>query len=372
MSKSGLSFIQVIMGLFWLTCQSFLSGQVWAGEIFPETTWESPQVPGTLYGAAAGRCPERCLVLLYKNKIVMMRLGKTSQEVSLMTEVRAGPLESFDRIHFGDFDGNGRPDVLVNGWQKDRVFSRWYLWQDGHFIPKKDFAATVMPLKWQGQTRLFSQTLRGRGEWSQTLKEIRTNGKTKSTKPMLIRLSKGLGSNPIGLFALQSAGERLVYLSDEGKLTLLDGLGKRVWHSGLKYGGAVDRIAFEGRDPTGIKSTQILGLPPRMAYHPESATLYVAKNSGFLPSAIGAFPDMKATEYVALKATANGLQETFVSRRFDGAISDLNLVDFDGDGHENEVLIVLWVRAGGLLESAEPASSKIVVINLQRPKGRGK
>lgn len=367
MTKNRRGFILLGMVLFGLTCQSFLRREAWAGEVFPETTWESTPMPGVLYSAAVGLCPERCIVLLYKDKVVLMRLGKSSEDLSLMTEVKSKPTESFHRVHLGDFDNDGTTDILINGFRNERAFSRWFNWQDGRLVKRQDFTATVMPLWWQGKMRLFSQTLRGRGEWSQTLKEVSpgTKGNPKKSGLIELRLAKGLGSNPIGLFALQSIGEHLVSLSEEGLLTLSDGSGKRLWRSGLKYGGAVDRIAFEGRDPTGVKQDQILTLPPRLATHPESAMLYVAKNSGFLPAAIGAFPDMKAAEYVKLKATGNGLQETFVSRRFDGAISDLNLVDFDGDGHENEVLIVLWVRAGGLLESSQPVSSRVVVVGVK-------
>ena len=380
MNKSRQPFIWLITALFWFTCQSFLSGGAWAGEVFPETTWESAPMSGALYSAAAGLCPERCLALVYKDKIALMRIGKRSEVLSPMAEVNAEATESFHRVHLGDFDADGVTDILVNGFQEERVFSRWFNWQDGHLVKKQDFVATVMPLWWQGKMRLFSQTLRGRGEWSQTLKEISLDAKSapKKSERIRLRLATGIGSNPIGLFALQSMDERLVSLSEEGILILSDGLGKRLWRSGLKYGGAVDRIALEGRDPMGVKQDQILMLPPRLAYHAHSAALYVAKNSGFLPAAIGAFPDMKATEYVVLKATTNGLQETFVSRRFDGAISDLNLVDFDGDGRKNEVLIVLWIRTGGLLESAQPVSSRVVVVAagdeapVTRHSGRGK
>jgi hypothetical protein len=95
--------------------------------------------------------------------------------------------------------------------------------------------------------------------------------------------------------------------------------------------------------------------------YPNTKSIYVMKNEGYLKNVIGAVPSIKASQMVRLSYTGYGFQEDWNSPRLDGAISDFTLVDWDGDGRE-EILASFLLRDRGYVDTLKKQDSLLIVI----------
>lgn len=352
-----------VIGLVSGLCLYFIIPSATAGRIFSQAVWESEPIPGAILsvvGVDVNRDGRLDWVMAFPDKLVVADFAPDGA-MQVITTIAANVSEGFHRVHCGDFNGDGEPEILLNGFLNGRAFSRLFVWRGGGLQMVQEFSSTVMPLVMTNGERLYSQALRGRGEWSQRLVEQNWFGAYYQDSKPSLRVAKGIGGNTISLFALTGMGQDLAVLKDDGLIEVMDAqAGQRQWQSGLKYGGAVDAVPLTGRDPLGLKNATNLPLPPRLVFLPKQQTLLVAKNNGFLPSAVGAFPNIKSAQYAVLSWTNGGFQERHLSQRYDGAISDVGSVNFKGD--RNAIVLAMWSRAGGVLNSSRPKESFLVVL----------
>lgn len=103
--------------------------------------------------------------------------------------------------------------------------------------------------------------------------------------------------------------------------------------------------------------------PPVVVPQMRSEHLYVIKNEGYLKNVIGAVPSVKNAQIVRLDWTGYGFQESWNSPRFDGALTDFQVIDWDGDGFP-EILATLLLRDKGYADTLKNQDTLIVVIDL--------
>lgn len=363
--------ITLLTALFFLTCHVFHSGTALAGTVFLDAAWQSAEIDGPVYGSTLADVNgdgARDVVTVLRKRAVVHSLAVDGSLMPLVT-VAAGVGEDFHRVFAGDFNRDGEIEILLDGFAREKPFARLVAIRGGQQVVTQEFKALVTPLFWQGEERLFSQTMRGRGEWAQFFSLLEWQGTAYQTSQNGIRIAEGVGSNSVSLFAVTGLGDKLAILMDDGFLVVTDASGKKIWRSGLRYGGALDTLSFEDKDPLGMKRVEELPVMPRLGVLRGGSALVVPKNLGFLPAAIGAFSNMRAAQYSVLEWTEGGFQERKASPNYDGAISDVEVVDNDGDGIKNEILLTLWSRKGGVLETSQPKKSLLTVVPSGFPGG---
>lgn len=360
LKKSRWCFIFIVAVL----CRLFPMEIAAAGSVLPGAFWQSPEISGAILSASWGDvdgngAPE--IVTVQESRLEILTKNPDGS-LTLLATFEANDGERFHRVWVGDFNGDFHVEMVLDGFRGDRPFAKILGWQNGQVIVLQTERAAVAPLFWQGMTRLFRQVGHGRGDWAQDLQELAWNGSRYAANGSTLSLAKGVGGNGVSLYSLTGLGDKLAVFQDDGFLIVMDGNGKQLWRSGLRYGGALDEAAFSGRDPLGINRTGRVILVPRGSWQDRGQTLTVIKNIGFLPSVVGAFANMKASEFAMLEWTEGGFQERKVSPRYDGAISDVSAIDYDGDGLSDELLLVLWSRKGGVLETSRPKTSILTVV----------
>lgn len=96
----------------------------------------------------------------------------------------------------------------------------------------------------------------------------------------------------------------------------------------------------------------------------DNLSIYLVKNEGYLKNVIGAVPSIKNTQMVRLVWSGYGFQEVWNSPRLEGAISDYDLVDWDGDGKE-EILAAFLLREGGYVDTLKRQDSLFIVLDTE-------
>lgn len=398
----------MIFIVFFLMCLGFTSLS-WGGAYVPDALWEGELVSGAVLSVAVGDVDgdgRGNLVVLDEQKAVVYA---SLDVLGALATLTAKKHRQFHRVWVADVDGDGIAEVLINGFQNDSIFSTLYRVQDGDFklwqdfygkivIPWGNSPPTSLPYTQRGGDDLLSQDQKGRWAWSQVLSGLHWN-KDQFEETQKLRLKNGVGWQRVSLFDVAGLEGHLVINRNDGTLELAKD-GKALWRSGMKYGGAVDAIKFNSRDPMGIVREERFGIAPRLLARtvvekimpitkaipdlphknrktslpeevpqpvlmPRGSELIAVRNDGFLEGVIGKFARMKSAEIVQLEWTGKILHEKQVSRRFDGAISDMAVLDFDGDGLKNEILVSFWVRQGGMLETMAPKKSVLAVIRLK-------
>lgn len=329
--------------------------------MFADSLWESPKLDETVLSAGFGDVDQDFaydLVFLSRGRLSAARF--TDVGFKVFAKLHSGAVEEFHRVSVGDFDGDAVSEVLLNGFRRGEVFSRLYRVAGKKFVLKQEFNALVLPFVLNGRNTLLSQSVHPPWRWGHDFTELTFDG-GKFVAGKGPRIYRGIGDQSQSLFALVGMGENLLELSGENRLRVWSPAGKRLWQSGLSYGGAYDFAEFDGRDPLGVNSDLRYFIPPRMAFEPFSQTLQVVKNDGYIKSLVGAIPVMKSAQIVSLRWDGERLQETATLPHHDGAITDVVAVDFNQDGLR-ELLVVFLVRKLGYLDALRTQDSIIAVL----------
>lgn len=337
----------------------FFSPSTWAQKIFPDSIWESAVTPDTILGFAYGDADHD-----FNDDVVMVQAGKivvstfVQDGFSVSNEYKAGAGETFHRVWLID-DGTGTQDILINGFVGGRIFSKMLRLNGRKFNVRFDKDSLVVPLLIGSGWRLCEQIQFGSRSWSNEVHYVDIkNGVLTSTG--FFTLGKGLSGTAPSLLATAGMGDGVIIWDDSGKIWIQDLHGKKTWKSGLSYGGPVDYVDVTDRSLIGLTDHTRTLLPVRMAYDVASRKLITAKNEGTLKSVVGAIPIIKSAQWVTLSFGSAGFQETRVSPSFNGAITDIQLVDFNHDGSP-EMMASFLINKGGSFDSLTRQSSVLVV-----------
>ena len=325
-----------------------LTSRARAESIFPQSEWESPPLPHTIVSAASGDVngDGQSDIVFSTSQGVFLTTATTPADSKKIIESHG--LEEFHRVHAGGFRHDGGADILVNGFIQNQAFSELWQWHQGKWQSVQRFPAIVMPRYWHGATVLFEQKLRGRGAFAEDITALQWNGKKFVATPDHVPLNRGVGPANLNLFQVVGMGDKMALILPSGHIAVVDAQGKTLWRSGVKYGGSVDHLNYASKDPLGLQTESVLALMPRMMYDNITNRIYVIKNAGILS---------QTAQYFVLSWTAGGLQEGFVSRRFDGTIVDLNTAD--------GLLLSLW--AGKNFLSDVTATPKSIMTKVAAP-----
>ncbi|OVE81359.1 hypothetical protein BVY03_04025 [bacterium K02(2017)] len=332
---------------------------------FKQSLWESEPIPQQILSLAYGKLTHYGLdqiIYCTKNKIVVGEIK--AQKLVEYFNLKAPKTQEYHRLSMGDWNQDGNINIIVNGFESGRVFSDLYQFKNQKLILVQSFDNLVMPLKLNGKTELYNQKWFGQGEWEKQAHQMIYNGKRWVSSSNFISVNNGLGRNAFSLFDMVSMGNKLVYFNRDASLLVSDLKGKKIWKSSLNFGGAVDYTKIKHRDPLGLNKDKLYMISPRMAW--ANNQLYVFHNQSYINSVVGTIPQIKTTQFLSLKwKQQDGFQESFRSQTFQGALTDVRSIDFDGDGQQ-ELLVSFIKRKGGYLgPTHKKQSSRIAVLKLK-------
>lgn len=319
-----------------------------AGQIFSGSLWESPIISDAVISIASADLNQDLnndIVYLTKKKIIVASL--IGEKLTTLSTKVAGTQTEYHRVSAGDWDGDGQAEILVNMMVRDRVVSELYHLEKNKLVLVHDFDSLVMPLVFDDGEALYSQYMYGIWSWASEIQRVDAKTFAKQKK---IKIRSGIGNNLISLWSMRAMDGRLVYLQDDNKLEVIDQRGQKYWRSGMTYGGSVDAVEFETKDAMGLSTESRYPIETRFCLDAASATLFVIKNDVYIGSVLGTVPNVKSSQLIGLSWSDAGFQEKWQSGRYDGALSDLQVIDFDQDGL-NEILVAFLVHNHGYLDA---------------------
>lgn len=350
-------FFVAVLGCF----IGFLTSRpVSATSLFSKPFWQSAVLPEEVVSVAYGDLNNDWqLDIAWASGTQIQVLTYDAGRWPVWAQLKAGSQERFIRIDVGDWNFDGRRELLVSGWLRGGVFSRLYELQGQKFKSLKEFGSLVSSVSLEGRPQLCSQRYLGQGRWAPVADILVQKGKKWISKGQLT-VQKGLAQNQLSLWSMVGLGAQQVVLTGEQKL-LVQKQGAKLWKSGVSYGGVAGLIDLKERDPLGLNQRQKrMVVPTRMVV--ERQDLYVIKNDEYLKSVVGIKPHPKSSQIVRLRWEGeNGLAEVHNSPRYGGAITDLRLIDFNGDGRL-ELLVSFLVRQSGYLDQFSAQKSRIAIV----------
>lgn len=328
------------------------------------TLWQSELIPDEIVSVVVGELDRDWGIdLVYISRHALVVTNLAGGRVTERSRLKIPQHTELHRISSGDFDRDGQIDLIVNANIKDRFESRLYHVLNGKLELKHTFENLVMPLSLGHEVNLYVQRYLGQGRWSPEMRHLNFQNSSWSEGAVTI-LKKGVGHNQLSLFDVAADGALLAQIRGDSRLEVRALNGERKWLSGLTYGGAVDYYRIQSRDPLGLNSESIQVVAPRMQW--QGSSLWLAKNDSYLGAVVGSVPNVKSARLVLLDGTNDGgFTEAFTSTTFNGAIADVQLLDFDEDS-EREILIVTQDHQSGFLDGYSSQKSRLSIVDFIR------
>lgn len=342
---------------------------------YPNTLWSSETIP---YPVLAVRVAsvidpvQKNILVLSFDRLILYELTAEKQMVKL-AEIIASAGEEWIKMGLFDENRDGIFEMIISGVRHERVFSILAKIEEGKFKRVTEVPFYLSIVSWDGEKKVVGQKRVGSDDffgplffyaWEENqlvLKnEVRLPGGLSGKSISLFEVMGVKAQGLDGFFSLEKSGGLTFFEKKERKFV-------RFWTSGEKYGGSVFYLDRMVRNPLNqVESTRFLiplGLGDQPAVHEGEAPypFYAAKNNGYLGQVVGAVPTVKNSQLVRFIWTGHGFEENWNSPRFDGGLSDFIVIDWDGDG-KNEILAVLILKQGSLGRSVKKKQSLLIVL----------
>lgn len=361
---------------------------------YPSSIWSSERIPENLIGIKAGYFGENREILLAgltPKRLILFKVE--GDQLVEKASFKGGPRDEWIKLSLTDLEGDGIDEILVSGFYGENIQSLIIKFENNKLIKIGNLDYYLSSITLNNEKIVAGQKRLGGDDFTGPVFKMKWNGKALE-KGEEIFLSSGLSGESMSLYAIQGVQlvedqRGFVHLSPSGKLVYFQemaGKYKRQWTSGGEYGGAVTYLDRPIRNatnevverrffiPLSFQTDQSAGrivvnrppipfITPQTFFPNQTQALHVIKNEGYLKNVLGAVPSIKNSQIVRLTWTGYGFQEDWNSPRFDGAISDFDLVDWDGNG-DLEVLAILLLRDKGYVDTLKKQDSLLIVIDV--------
>lgn len=358
---------------------------------YPGALWSSARMPSPLVGVRVGQITNDFPLEVATLSLQQLTLYQIrDHQLTKLLEYKGEHGSEWMKLNLFDVDGDGVSEIIISGFVTDRPHS-WIMQLQGNqlkIIQEVEFYLNILP--WQGQEILVGQKGFGGAAFTGPLLQLKWDGKN-LIQAGEIALPGKLLPEAMSLYSLYGWDVQdrrgFLFLSDTARLYFFErdtDKWKRSWASGANYGGPVVFLDRETRNILNQVETTRFFVPLKMAsnrwlprrWHPPLVAqstgdgrqstanqdkLYLVKNEGYLKKIVGAVPTIKTSQMVRLNWTGYGFQEDWSSVSLDGAIADFDLVDWDGDGVE-EILAILLLRDHGYFDTLKKQDSLLLVL----------
>ncbi len=389
----------------------FLSFSLTARADYPGTLWSSPRIRETLIGVATGPVlgTGQDVVTLSDQKVTgyQVKSGKLNQTF----QQQAGPQTHWVKLALYDVDHDGRDEIVLSGLKNGEAYSVIATVEGEKLKALKEFSYYLYVIPWNQTSHLVAQKRLGDDDFSGPVFLMEGESPVSLKMGRALDLPKTLSTESVfSLFSIMGNLEPdmkpgFIYLHPStGSFSYYEKEPKyrKVWTSGETYGGSASYLSGFQRNspqdidnnrffiPISIRSLSALGVQkrvneleappcdpsvlmpgscPPVSYQQTNKewnhkpSVYVVKNEGYFKKVIGVVPSIKNTQIVRLTWTGYGFQEDWNSPRFDGAISDFQIIDWDGDG-DSEVLATFLLHDKGYTDTLKDQDSLLIVLDI--------
>lgn len=377
---------------------------------YPSTLWSSNRINEHLVAIRTGSVMGdggSDIVTISKNKLIIYRV--IENQLFTQFQYKRGGRDEWFKLTLFDLEGDGQEEIIISGLYLDGAESIVGKIQSGKFqiMARAPYYLTTIP--WPEKEVLVAQKKLGGDDFSGPLMEMVWNGK-KLVKKEEITLPGGISGESISLYSVagyRTPGQKtdgFLQLSPSGKLIHFfrqtDGRFKKAWTSGETYNGFVTALDVPVKNIMNDVQSKRFFVPTTFSVHipepvviaaaPASAAgsagatsaplspavenpvvvppgppqVFVMKNYGYLKNVVGVETSVRNSQMVRLVWTGYGFQEDWNSPRLDGAISDFDLIDWDGDG-KKEILALFLLRDKGYVDTLKNQDSLLIVIKTE-------
>ena len=209
----------------------------------------------------------------------------------------------------------GQNQFVVNGFQKDRVFSFAYKYQNLKVKKVQEWPALVF--SYDQNSKVYWQDYFGQGRWAKKIYDFNTQTQKKT---LAFEFKTGLSSNEYALFNLNPLGPLWLAVTTSGHVVQFNAQGQSQLKSVLTVGGAPLVHEWSGLDPLGVKNKKWMPIFPQILMQNES--YYMARNEALLGQRVGARPEIKFSNVALWKQSNFNWTEEKQFARWPGAILD--------------------------------------------------
>ncbi len=383
---------------------------------YPASLWSSDRIKENLVGIKAGFFGENreiFLVGLTPKRLILFQVE--GDRLVEKASFKGGVRDEWIKLNLFDLEGDGIDEILVSGLYGENIHSFIAKYENNKIIIINNLNYYLSIITLNNEEEIVAQKRLGEDDFTGPLIRMKWNGKLLEKGGEII-LPSGLSGESLSLYSLQGVEmapdqRGFIHLSPSGRVVYFQetaGKYKRQWTSGGEYGGSVLYLNRPVKNAlnqvqdkrffvplTFLTGSQIFQGPivppppvsmPEHCFDPDkkeaiptppecvipslprvalnSHHLYLIKNEGYLKNVMGAVPSIKNSQIVRLTWTGYGFQEDWNSPRFDGALSDFDLVDWDGNG-DLEILAILLLRDKGYVDTLKKQDSLLIVIDVK-------
>lgn len=377
--------------LFFILTLALILGPWRALAVYPGALWSSARMPSSLVGVRVGQITKDFPLEVATLSLQQLTLYQIrDHQLTKLLEYKGEHGSEWMKLNLFDVDGDGTSEIIISGFVTDRPHSWVFQLAGAQLKLIQQVAYYLNRLPWQGQEILVGQKGFGGAAFTGPLLQLKWDGK-KLVQAGEIELPGKLLPEAMSLYSLYGWDVQnrrgFLFLSDTARLYFFErdtDKWQRSWASGANYGGPVVTLDRETRNVLNQVETTRFFVPLKMAsnrwllrrWHPplvmqltvdgrqstdNQDKLYLIKNEGYLKKIVGAVPTIKTSQMVRLNWTGYGFQEDWSSVSLDGALADFDLVDWDGDGVE-EILAILLLRDHGYFDTLKKQDSLLIVL----------
>ncbi len=369
----------------------------------PGSLWTSDRVSEPLIGIAVAPTVDsswQSIITLGQETLSIYRYS--DEKSSKVLEYKKNSGEEWIKLTTFDVDQDGLDEAIISGFYHERVVSKVVSFKEGRAQVLLEMPYYVTRYQWGDRSILAAQKRHGNDDFSGHIYEIKISGSDYALGQDL-NIVKGLRIQVPPLYSIQAFQTGYLYLDSVGTLHYYEGtpFAKR-WSSSQNYGGHAFYLDRQVKGilndlqkerffvPLSFRPLEAYPVLNARTFNPDATcpdptvscvpapqshvltkkyeepsadqkAVYLVKNEGYLNNVIGAVPSVKSSQIIKLAWTGFGFQEVWSSPRYDGAITDLALVDWDGDKKE-EIAFTLLLRDRGYADTLKKQDSLIVVV----------
>jgi hypothetical protein len=330
---------------------------------------QSDKIADEIYGVVAGDMDADGngeVVTWGRNTIYVYRVK--GNEVLPYTRISRGIQHHFLTVETIDLDGDGKKDLVVTDLQGDRLVSSVMSRKGDGFVEVPGAIPYHLAVlrNWNGKNVVVGQRQGFTEPFQGKIHVMKWDGKALSEGeplPLNTSILPVSGGGVYSLSPIPSGKESgWLYVDVEEKLRLLDDVGKSVYKSKEKFGGAADAfeygelIRLEGRYPT-----LPLRRPPRAVAGSKGELLVVVTEvkKGVLQGMIGTF---ESSRVVVLGREGGGFTERAGSPKSDFFYSGVEVMSH-GEIHRGVVVIASIIEQSG--SAFKDKVSRLVLLQVE-------
>ena len=312
------------------------------------------------------------IVLIGQSDIFIYR--KIEGRLLKVNEISGSANNKYLTVEVADVNQNGRAEIFVNNINttSDTLESFVLEWNGDSFAPiveKENWYYRVLDTPERGPV-LMGQKRGVREAFLPGIHELMwQDGRYESASKLNVPRDLNVFCLAMGDI-MNNGSETIIAFDEYDYLRVLGKSGSKEWKSEEKYGGSLNYVDTVGNDSSSEKDEDkdriYLGqrIFLRDLDRDGKLEIVVAKNQGPTSRIFKRLRHYSSCEIVSLSWDGIGLGENWRTRKIQSYVSDFAIADFDNDGEDEMVAVVVMKKGASLLVKA---NSAIISYDLVKP-----